>query len=80
MQQTAEHSRQTHTVLQVVGAGERVSLRNQKANSVGEERGGKFLLSLWSSAMVFFCPFYLASFMKSSIGFQVHLFDCLFLK
>lgn len=85
MQQTVEHSRQTHTVLQVLGsgsmgAGERFSLRNQKANSVGEERGGKFLLSLCSSAMAPFCPFYLASFMKSSIRFQVHLFDCLVLK
>lgn len=76
MQQTIEHFRQTHTVLQVLGAGERFSLWNQKANSVGEE-GSKFLLSLWSSAMASFCPFSLASLMKSSIRFQVRLFDCL---
>lgn len=37
VQQTVEHFRQTHTVLQVLGARERFSLRNQKANSVGEE-------------------------------------------
>lgn len=37
MQQTIEHFRQIHTVLQVLGAGERFSLWNQKANSVGEE-------------------------------------------
>lgn len=70
MQKTAEHSRQTHTVLQVLGAEESEDKFSWRRG------GGKFLLSLWSSAMASSCPFYLASLMKSSIAFQVCLFVC----